>query len=91
MVSKLVFTLGLLFSLFLVNVSAHHSYGHGLQRPEVYPGPAHAEPYQQLRPKAYYVQECRIYVMRGTDYYGRRWKQLTDSCGKRTQGPRFDY
>lgn len=87
--SKFTFLFGLLFSLFSVSASAHHSYSHGLQRPEVYPGPAHAENHPERRYRR--SHECRVSTVYGTDYYGRRWRQVIDSCGRRTQAPRFAY
>ncbi len=87
--SKLAFAFGLLFTLLSISATADHSYAHGLQRPEVYPGPAHVDNHPERR--RHHSRECRVSTIYGTDYYGRRWRQVVDSCGKRTQAPRFAY
>lgn len=76
---------------------AQDSYKDGLRRPEVYPGPSRVEPYRHYYPKqrrgegvpVYRV--CHVYTLHGRDEYGRKWIQVVDSCGKRTELPKFAY
>jgi hypothetical protein len=86
--SKLTFIFGLLFSLISVNVSAHHAYGHGLERPQVYPGPSHAPSYPQQDRHAHRDERGCISHRYVFDQYGRRWLETRNACGTRQEHPR---